>query len=74
MAKELKLKVRKFWGPNPMFAEVTGEKLVGAGGFLPPPPSWIGLNNILEDLGLNLNLLMSKSNKTEIKKITIKKF
>ena len=27
VAKGLKLKVRKFWGPNPTFAEVTGEKL-----------------------------------------------
>ena len=34
------------------------------------------LNNIIEDLGLNLNLLMSKSDKTETKqKITLlKKF
>ena len=31
MAKGLKLKVRKFWGPNPTFVEVTGEKLVGGG-------------------------------------------
>ena len=29
MAKGLKLKVRKFLGLNPMFAEVIGEKLVG---------------------------------------------
>ena len=34
VAKGLKLKVRKFWGPNPTFVEVTGEKLVG-GTFLP---------------------------------------
>ena len=27
--KVLKLKVRKFWGPNSTFVEVTGEKLVG---------------------------------------------
>ena len=40
--KGLKLKVRKFWGPNPMFVEVTGEKL--AGGPFCPPPSWIGLS------------------------------
>ena len=32
VAKGLKLKVRKFWGPNPTFVEVTGEKLVGGGG------------------------------------------
>ena len=42
-AKELKLKVRKFWGQNPTFVEVTGEKLVG-GAFLPPPPFWMGLS------------------------------
>ena len=36
VAKVLKLKVRKFWGPNPTFVEVTGEKLVD-GAFLPPP-------------------------------------
>ena len=29
VANGLKLKVRKFWGPNPTFIEVTGEKLVG---------------------------------------------
>ena len=38
VAKRLKLKVRKLWGPNPTFVEVAGEKLVG-GAFLPPPPS-----------------------------------
>ena len=29
VAKGLKLKVRKFWGLNPTFVEVTGEKLIG---------------------------------------------
>ena len=40
LAKWLKLKVRTFWGSNPTFVEVTGEKLVGAGGLFghPPPP------------------------------------
>ena len=28
VAKELKLKVRKFWGLTPTFVDVTGEKLV----------------------------------------------
>ena len=39
MAKGLKLKVRKFWGLIPTFAEVAEENLVGGGrgGFLPPP-------------------------------------
>ena len=37
-AKELKLKIRTFWGPNPTFVEVTGEKQVAGGGtFLAPP-------------------------------------
>ena len=38
LAKGLKLKVRKFWGPNTTFVEVTGEKLVGEGGLFAPPP------------------------------------
>ena len=33
LAKGLKLKVKKFLGLIPTFAEVTGEKLVGGGGF-----------------------------------------
>ena len=37
----LKLKVRKFWGLSPTFAEVNGKQLVGGG----LPPSWIGLIN-----------------------------
>ena len=36
VAKELKLKVRKFYGLITRFVEVTGEKLVG-GTFCPPP-------------------------------------
>ena len=36
VAKGFKLKVRKFWGLIPTFAEVTGENLVG-GPFWPPP-------------------------------------
>ena len=42
VAKGLKLQVRKFWGLNLAFVEVTGEKLVGRGLFA-PPPSWVGL-------------------------------
>ena len=38
VAKGLKLKVRKFWRPNPTFVEVTREKLVG-GLFIPLPPT-----------------------------------
>ena len=39
MEKELKLKVKKFWGLIPTFVEVTGEKLVeeGRGGRFWPP-------------------------------------
>ena len=37
VAKGLKLKFKKFWGPIPTFAKVTGEKLLG-GLFCPPPP------------------------------------
>ena len=37
VAKGLKLKVRKFWGLNPTFVEVTGEKLIGGWAFLPSP-------------------------------------
>ena len=36
VAKGLKLKVRRFWRPNPTFVEVTGEKLVGSL-FIPLP-------------------------------------
>ena len=47
VAKGLKLKVRKFLGLIPTFAEMTGEKLVGGGlfGHTPPPPSSI-LNRV----------------------------
>ena len=46
VAKGLKLKVRKFFGLNPTFAEVRGEKLVG-GNFLPSPPI---LNRVKEGM------------------------
>ena len=36
VTKVLKLKVRKFWGLIPTFAEVTEENLVGWEGFLAP--------------------------------------
>ena len=62
-AKGLKLKVRKFLGLSPTFVEVTGEKLVGGLFAPPPPPSWIGLITLGEDMstvelgydGLNTN-------------------
>ena len=37
VAKQFKLKVRKFLGLIPTFVEVTGEKMVGGGLFAPPP-------------------------------------
>ena len=48
VAKESKLKVRKFCELISTFLEVTGEKLIG--GFLGPPPTWIGLKNSLSDM------------------------
>ena len=45
LAKGLKLKVKRFLGIKFTFVEVAGEKLVGGGGSLSPPPPlyWIGL-------------------------------
>ena len=40
VASGLKLKVRKFLGLIPTFADVTGKKLVGGGGGAPPHPGW----------------------------------
>ena len=37
VVKGLTLKVRKFWGKVPTFAEVTGKKVVGGGRFAPLP-------------------------------------
>ena len=37
VAKESKLKVRKFWGLIPTFVEITGEKLAGGTLFAPSP-------------------------------------
>ena len=36
VAKGLKIKIRNFFELNPMFAEVTGKKLVGRGGIFAP--------------------------------------
>ena len=41
VAGGLKPKVKKFWGVDPTFVEITGEKLVG--GLFGPHSSWIGL-------------------------------
>ena len=50
VTKVLKLKVRKFWGPNPTFVEVTGEKLVGGGAFWPLPT----LNRVKDKTAIKL--------------------
>ena len=57
--KELKLKVRKFWGLAPTFVEVTGEKLVGEEAFcsLPPSLNRVKLYLIFDLIFTNLNLL-----------------
>ena len=41
VARELKLKIRKFWEPTTVSGEVIGEKLMGVGeeAFYPLPPS-----------------------------------
>ena len=36
VTKELKLKVRMFWGLRPTFVEVAGKNLVEEGPFCPP--------------------------------------
>ena len=46
VAKELKLKFRKFWGLIPTFVEVTGEKLV-KGTFLPLILNRVGGLNLI---------------------------
>ena len=55
MEKELKLEVRKFWGLNSTFVEVTGEKLLGEA-FLHTPSSWIGLNWLFKCLQKNIRV------------------
>ena len=47
LSKGLKIKVRQFWWLIPTFVEVTGEKLVGVGFFLPSlPSSFVILNRV----------------------------
>ena len=52
LSKGLKLKVRKFWGLNPTFVEVTGKKLVGVGAF---PPSILNRVKGFSDLRFLIN-------------------
>ena len=47
MAQRLKVKVKKFLGLILTFVEVTGEKLVGVGAFLPDNKSLNGVSNSL---------------------------
>ena len=49
MAKELKLKVRKFSGKIPRFVEVTEKKLVGKGGVLFAPSIQNRVNKLLTE-------------------------
>ena len=53
LSKGLKLKVRKFWGLIPTFAEVTEEKLVG--GFFGLPPILNRVKNLAKHLGWSLD-------------------
>ena len=56
VAKGLKLKVRKFLGLTPTFVEVTGEKLIGWGDFLPHPVSILNtVNSVVQLLVQNKN-------------------
>ena len=48
VAKGLKLKVKKFWGPNPTFVEITGEKLVGW--------AFLSLNPLLHPIQNKVNI------------------
>ena len=63
VAKELKVKVRKFWGLIPTFVEDTGEKL--ARGDLPSP--------ILNRIKLNVEVLIDKKSLlvTELNKFEV---
>ena len=56
VTKELKLKVRKFLGLIPTIVEVTGEKLVGGGGFFATPSPPI-LNRVKGRLSSESNLI-----------------
>ena len=52
VVKELKLKVRKFWGQIPTFVEVTVKKLIERGPFCSPI-----LNRVLTSIKLTWTLL-----------------
>ena len=54
VAKESKLKVRKFWGLIPTFVEITGEKLAGGTLFAPSPTPHM---NEVKDKTPNVNNL-----------------
>ena len=60
VANELKLKVRNFGGLSLTFVEVTGEKLVVGGPFLPPPRPILNRVKDSENLGIIATLLFWK--------------
>ena len=67
VAKGLKLKVRRFWGPNHTSVEVTGEKLVG-GCLFPPSPilnrvKHLWRNSIFSMIAWMLNLFEKATDK-----------
>ena len=55
LAKGLKLKVRKFLRLIPTFVEVTGEELVGGGGFFIPSPFPTPILNRVKQLPSNFH-------------------
>ena len=77
VAKGLKLKVEKFWGLIPTFAEVTEENLVGVGGLFAPLPFLIlnrvkGMNPVILTLsgcpriGLESNIDILQKNQYDV--------
>ena len=62
VTKGLKLKVRKFWGLIPTFAEVTEENLV-RGAFLAPP-----ILNRVKTFVLNIKFLINKNREDKFMK------
>ena len=70
VTKVLKLKVRNFLGLVLTFVEVTGEKLVGAGGLfapsLPSPPLILNRVKALKYFSKVKNIIIHKANKGKV--------
>ena len=62
VAKGLKLKVRKFWGLVPTFAEVSEEKLVVVGPFCPAHPPTHPIPNRVKVLTEIVHIIESHGN------------